>query len=85
MKTISLPGCAALALICVGLAQSSPSEAQSGAAGRDSKIEPDFPQVRASPGLHQSGNECAPDRAEAAWGRNNRFLGYICVRNPSLR
>jgi len=72
---------AALALACASLAPIVPCEAQS----RASQVEPDFPQVRASPGLYKSGNECAPDRAEAAWGRNNQFLGYICVRNPSLR
>jgi hypothetical protein len=43
------------------------------------------PQVLASPGLYQSGAECAPDRAEAVWGRDNRLLGYACVRNPSHR
>ena len=39
----------------------------------------------ASPGLYRSGNECAPDRPEAAWGPGGKFLGYACVRNPSNR
>ncbi len=78
MKTILLIG-AALALGCAG-----PASAQSGDAGRHPEIDT-FPQVRASPGIYKSGNECAPDRAEAAWGANNRFLGYVCVRNPTVR
>ena len=47
----------------------------------DEAIAPSLPL--ASPGIHASGNECAPDRAEAAWSRDHRLLGYYCVQAPS--
>jgi hypothetical protein len=28
--------------------------------------------------LHQSGNSCAPDRAESVWSSTNQLLGYSC-------
>jgi hypothetical protein len=76
MKTLSLLA-AALALTCAG-----PAWAQSGDSARNAAIDT-FPQVRASPGIYKSGNDCAPDRAEPAWGADNRLLGYVCVRNPT--
>jgi hypothetical protein len=32
-----------------------------------------------APRYHESGNSCAPDRAEPVWGEGNSFLGYSCV------
>jgi hypothetical protein len=40
---------------------------------------PGPPTVLASPGVHQSGNDCAPDNAEAVWSGGGQ-LGYVCVR-----
>ena len=51
-----------------------------------SRHDPDAPlphdglQPLGSPGIHASGNDCAPDQAEAAWSRDHRLLGYYCVR-----
>ena len=28
---------------------------------------------------HESGNTCAPDRAEPVWGTGNALMGYSCV------
>lgn len=28
---------------------------------------------------HESGNSCAPDRAEPVWGPGNALMGYSCV------
>ena len=42
-------------------------------------VMPGPPTVLASPGVHQTGNECAPDQAEAVWGAGGQ-LGYACVR-----
>jgi hypothetical protein len=40
---------------------------------------PGPPTVLASPGVHRTGNECAPDQAEAVWSAGGQ-LGYVCVR-----
>lgn len=42
-------------------------------------VMPGPPTVVASPGVRQTANECAPDRAEAVWGAAGQ-LGYACVR-----
>jgi hypothetical protein len=82
MKTIAILGGAVLSLT---FAQIAPSGAQGRASQWDLQIGAPPSLPLASPGFYQSGNECAPDRPEAAWDRNYKFLGYMCVRNPTTR
>jgi len=77
--TAALDGFAALAVTVAAIAALSPAQAAS-------RHDPDAPlphdglQPLGSPGIHASGNDCAPDQAEAAWSRDHRLLGYYCVR-----
>ena len=78
MKTSAIVVCATLAM-----AGASSAETQHRRQPTQAGAPPSL--LLASPGLFQSGNECAPDRPEATWSLNHEFLGYSCVRNPSNR
>jgi hypothetical protein len=71
MKILGYAGCAAILLVAsAASAQNSAGWGQGYASQNDYAA----PTRR----LHRSGNECAPDRAEAVWGPGNAFLGYSC-------
>jgi hypothetical protein len=84
MKNASILGGVALAVTCAGATS---TDAGSQSQPWESRIIGAPPsQPYASPGLYRSGNECAPDRAQAEWDRNYKFLGYACVRSsPNVR